>query len=64
MSKDDKPRQRRGRAAGRRREKQRSVQTQTMYRDSETQTVPCALETTCNLGTTTELLDIAFTAHG
>ena len=59
---EQKARSRRG--GGRRQEAYRSVHTQTIYRDSETQTMPCALETTTNLGLTTELLEIAFTANG
>jgi len=42
----------------------RSVHTQTAVRDGETQTMPCALDMTCNLGTRVELLEIAWTAHG
>jgi len=42
----------------------RSVQTQTVVRDGETQTGSCALETTTVVGTTSELLGIAFSAHG
>jgi len=53
-----------GEGRGRRTAEYRSVQTQTAVRDGETQTMPCALDMTCNLGTRIELLEIAFTAHG
>ena len=52
------------RPARRRPGKYRSVPTQTVLRDDETQTTPCALETTSSIGVTSELLGIAFSAHG
>jgi len=54
-------------AGGRRRHEDsfvRSVHTQTMIRDAEVQTQPCALDITSTTGTTSELIGIAFAAHG